>query len=107
MSPNYFTDDPDIFAALVASLEKCIVIGSQHGCETCDMWTEKLGESEEELGVPVFVVDADTCPKIAAAVKFQGFPETIIFENGVEVERLEPADTLPDSFEELKQAVQS
>lgn len=103
--PNYFTDDPDIFANLVASQPKAVVIGFQHGCEPCDMWMEQVGANEEELNTPVFIVDSDTCPKIAESLRFQGFPETIVFKEGKEVKRLEPADTLPESYEELKQAV--
>lgn len=103
--PNYFTDDPEIFEGLVGGQEKAVVIAWEHGCEPCDMWIDKVGQAEEELGCPVFVVDADSCPKIAERLKFQGFPETIVFEKGEEAKRLEPADTLDDSFEELKKAV--
>jgi len=103
--PNYFTDDPQIFSGLVHGQGKAIVIGWEHGCEPCDMWLDKVGAAEEELGCPVFIVDADSCPKIAKELQFRGFPETIIFDKGKEVQRIEPADTLDESFEELKKSV--
>lgn len=103
--PNYFTDDPKIFEGLITGQDKAIVVGWENGCEPCDMLLDKVGAAEEELGCPVFVVDADSCPKITERLKFQGFPETIVFSKGEEVKRIEPGDTLEDTFEELKKAV--
>ncbi len=87
--PNYFTDNPKIFEGLLTAMDKAVVVGWENGCEPCDMLLDKVGASEEELGCPVFVVDADSCSK------------------GEEVKRIEPGDTLEDTFEELKKAVKA
>lgn len=101
MSPNIFTCDPGWLEKLKSTQEKVVIAGWCGGDEKCNAWLEKLAELENE-GVPVFVIDRDSCPQIAEKILITGPGQTVVFAHGEEKGRLTPSDNLEGDLETVR-----
>lgn len=101
--PNVFSCDPKWLDHLKEEQENVVVIGYCGGDEKCNEFIEEVAKLEKE-GIPVFVVDKDSCPDIAAKVGLQNPGDTVIFSKGVETGRLTPAD-VSTAVDQIKQAM--
>lgn len=85
----------------VVSQDKAIVEFYATWCAPCKQMNKTLVELEKKHDVPIGKIDADDNYKIAQVYNINSVPTTIMFKNGVEVQRVLGAKTvsqLEDSF---------
>ncbi len=89
MCPNIFSCDPKWFEKLKTDQKDVVVVGWCGDDEKCNAYVEEIAKLEAR-GIPVFVIDKDSCPTIAEQVGVKSAGETVVFHNGEEVGRLTP-----------------
>ncbi len=100
--PNVFSCDAAWFERLRADQSKVVVAA----------WSEKTGQNEwlerlqklEIEGIPVFVIDCDSCESIAVQVGVKA-GETVVFANRRETGRLTPGEDLDKNLGEVREMV--
>lgn len=101
--PNIFSCSADWFKKLKDEQEKVVIATYQDsGGDKVNEWLEKLQKLEEE-GVPVFVVDCDSCPKIAESIGVKEVGETIVLAHGVEKGRVSPGEDIEGNLNKVKE----
>ena len=101
--PNVFTCDPGWLEKLKASQEKVVIAGWCGDDEKCNQWLEKLAKLEEE-GIPVFIIDKDSCPAIAEKIQVTEPGQTVVFVHGEEKGRLTPSgNNLENDLETVRE----
>ncbi len=103
MCPNIFSCDPKWLDHLKEGQENVVVVGYCGGDEKCNAFIEEVAKLEKE-GIPVFILDKDSCPDLAAKVGLQNPGDTVIYSKGVESGRLTPAD-VDTAVAQIKQAM--
>lgn len=99
--PNIFSCDPHWLEKLQSEQEKVVVAAWCGGDEKCNRWMEKLAELEAE-GIPVFVIDSDSCPAIAEKAGLKP-GEVVVFNQGEEKGRVEPGDNLDEDLKRVRE----
>jgi hypothetical protein len=91
--PNVSTCDTDFIRDTISKSDKAIAIAWSKSAEMNEL-VEKVSELESS-GIPVFVLDCDSCGKVSDDFKVKP-GETIIFQKGKEVGRVTPTGSPED-----------
>jgi len=100
--PNVFSCSTEWFEKLSKEQPRVIIATWKEGSDKVNEWLEKLQKLEDE-GVPVFVVDTESCPAIAAKLETKEGGETIVFEHGEERGRVTPGEDLEEGIAKVKE----
>ncbi len=100
--PNIWTCDLGWFERLKSQTDKVVIASWCGGDEKCNEWLERLAKIEEE-GIPVFVIDKDSCPSIAESVKVTSPGETVVFSGGEEKGRVVPGDDFESDLRRVRE----
>ena len=57
----------------------------------------------EKEGIPIFVIDKDSCPAIAEKVGVGNPGETVVFSEGEEAGRLQPSEDLDQDLKKVRE----
>jgi hypothetical protein len=111
--PNVFSCNDQWFNRLKGEQPKVVIAtwreagGEKVSGGKLNEFLERLQKFEDE-GVPVFVVDCDSCPTIAEQLKVTEGGETVVFTGGVERGRTVPTDEgIEASLTEVKFLLES
>lgn len=99
--PNIFSCDPGWLEKLKKGQDKVVIATWKEGSPGVDRYLESLQQLEDQ-GIPVFVVDATSCPKIADSLNTKESGETVVFSKGKEVGRLTPGGNPSDDLAKVK-----
>lgn len=101
--PNIFSCSTEWFEKLKDDQARVIIATwKERGGEKVNEFLERLQALEDE-GIPVFVVDCDSCPTIAEKLKVTEDGEAIVFAHGVEKGRLTPKEDIEGSLKMVKE----
>jgi endo-alpha-1,4-polygalactosaminidase (GH114 family) len=95
--PNIFSCSTEWFKRLKEQQPKVVIAtwkeagGEKVSADKLNEFLEKL-QKLEDGGIPIFVVDCDSCGTIAQELKITEAGEVIVFNNGVEKGRVVPTD---------------
>jgi len=101
--PSVFTCSPDWARQLLKDQPKVVIATwSEKDSEKINEWLEKINKLEDE-GIPVFVIDCDSCPRIGEELGVKEPGETLIYKEGAETGRLTPGEDLEAELAKVKE----
>jgi hypothetical protein len=101
--PSVFTCSPGWARQLLKDQTKVVIATwSEKDSGRLNEWLEKINKLEDE-GIPVFVVDCDSCPSIEQELGVKEPGETLIYREGKEAGRLTPGESLDESLSKVKE----